>query len=265
MLERVVASSGCGARARGGCAASKNISAASLLHVPRAGGAQEETALGDSSRARAPACEYFAAAATLLARAAGVPARYATGYARRIQRAGRRVGGAHAPRHAWTRAWVDGRWIDSMPRPHPGHRRGGRSASGRAWRTCSLRGYRWSQRGEFKAGDSWYAVLAASPSSSMARAARAPVRAKRRPPPSAPALPRRDSEFYAPRVAAAARPQRDPCGMACPRCFDFASQKLEQLREALRCTSATASTRGHLAAERNRLRELCLGFGPRTQ
>jgi hypothetical protein len=58
-------------------------------------------------------CEYFATATTLLLRAAGVPARYATGYSvqewspledRYIVRE------RHA--HAWVRAWVDGRWVD---------------------------------------------------------------------------------------------------------------------------------------------------------
>jgi hypothetical protein len=58
-------------------------------------------------------CEYFATATTLLLRAAGVPARYATGYSvqewspleeRYIARE------RHA--HAWAQAWIDGRWVD---------------------------------------------------------------------------------------------------------------------------------------------------------
>ncbi len=62
---------------------------------------------------RAGHCEYFATATTLLLRAAGVPARYATGYSVQewstledsyIARE------RHA--HAWARAWVDGRWVD---------------------------------------------------------------------------------------------------------------------------------------------------------
>jgi len=63
-------------------------------------------------------CEYFASAATLLLRAAGVPARYATGYVveewspleRRFV-----VRARHA--HAWTLAWIDGRWreVDATP------------------------------------------------------------------------------------------------------------------------------------------------------
>lgn len=58
-------------------------------------------------------CEYFATATTLLLRAAGVPARYATGYS--VQEWSARedryvVRERHA--HAWTRAWIDGQWID---------------------------------------------------------------------------------------------------------------------------------------------------------
>ncbi len=58
-------------------------------------------------------CEYFASATTLLLRAAGVPARYATGYS--VQEWSPLensyiVRERHA--HAWVRARVDGRWVD---------------------------------------------------------------------------------------------------------------------------------------------------------
>ncbi|OGA68799.1 MAG: hypothetical protein A3G81_00005 [Betaproteobacteria bacterium RIFCSPLOWO2_12_FULL_65_14] len=58
-------------------------------------------------------CEYFATATVLLLRAAGVPARYATGFS--VQEYSARendyvVRQRHA--HAWARAWVNGRWID---------------------------------------------------------------------------------------------------------------------------------------------------------
>ena len=58
-------------------------------------------------------CEYFATATVLLLRAAGVPARYATGFS--VQEFSARenayvVRQRHA--HAWARAWVNGRWID---------------------------------------------------------------------------------------------------------------------------------------------------------
>lgn len=58
-------------------------------------------------------CEYFATATTLLLRAAGIPARYATGFS--IQEwsplEGRYIARErHA--HAWAQAWVGGRWQD---------------------------------------------------------------------------------------------------------------------------------------------------------
>jgi hypothetical protein len=64
-------------------------------------------------KTRAGHCEYFATAAALLLRAAGVPARYATGFS--VQEYSRLenayiVRERHA--HAWARAWVNGRWID---------------------------------------------------------------------------------------------------------------------------------------------------------
>ena len=74
----------------------------------------QDTALADFLLVtRAGHCEYFATATTLLLRAAGVPARYATGYS--VQEWSPLennyiVRERHA--HAWVRAWVDGRWID---------------------------------------------------------------------------------------------------------------------------------------------------------
>ena len=64
-------------------------------------------------RTRAGHCEYFATATVLLLRAAGVPARYATGFSAqeysRLEDAWI-VRVRHA--HAWARAHVDGRWVD---------------------------------------------------------------------------------------------------------------------------------------------------------
>jgi len=58
-------------------------------------------------------CEYFASATVLLLRAAGIPARYATGFAAQewsdLDHA-YVVRERHA--HAWVRAWVDGAWRD---------------------------------------------------------------------------------------------------------------------------------------------------------
>ena len=60
-------------------------------------------------------CEYFATAATLILREAGVPARYAIGYAvveRDSKRAEYIIRGTHG--HSWCRVWDEqgGRWID---------------------------------------------------------------------------------------------------------------------------------------------------------
>jgi hypothetical protein len=64
-------------------------------------------------RSRSGHCEYFATATVLLLRAAGVPARYATGYSVQEWSALERryiVRARHA--HAWALAWVDGAWRD---------------------------------------------------------------------------------------------------------------------------------------------------------
>ena len=58
-------------------------------------------------------CEYFASATVLLLRAAGIPARYATGLAP-LEYSG--IEGAWIARerhaHSWARAWIGGRWVD---------------------------------------------------------------------------------------------------------------------------------------------------------
>lgn len=76
--------------------------------------ASGHTPVGDFlERTRAGHCEHFATATALLLRAAGVPARYATGYSLQEWSG---LEGAWIARerhaHAWVRAWVDGRWID---------------------------------------------------------------------------------------------------------------------------------------------------------
>ncbi|MBI3606458.1 MAG: transglutaminase domain-containing protein [Nitrospirae bacterium] len=72
------------------------------------------TALGDFLlRSRSGHCEYFAAATVLLLRAAGIPARYATGYSvqefSRLEKA-YVVRDRHA--HAWALVYHDGAWRD---------------------------------------------------------------------------------------------------------------------------------------------------------
>jgi hypothetical protein len=64
-------------------------------------------------RTRAGHCEHFATATTLLLRAAGVPARYASGYSLQEWSGIERAWIARERHsHAWSRAWVGGRWID---------------------------------------------------------------------------------------------------------------------------------------------------------
>jgi hypothetical protein len=108
-------------------------------------------------------CEYFAAATTLALRAAGIPARYATGFAMSeysdLERA-YVVRARHA--HAWTRAWVDGRWVDVDTTPPSWLAEEAGLAP--AWQGLSdlLRWamYRWSQREAFGIGAAGYAALA---------------------------------------------------------------------------------------------------------
>jgi hypothetical protein len=116
------------------------------------------------TRTKSGHCEYFAASAVLLLRAAGIPARYATGYAVMEHST---LEGAYVVRarhaHAWTRAWVDGRWIDLDPTP-PDWFGEESSRLAPAWEKVAdfLRwaAYRWSQREELQASDAWWAVLA---------------------------------------------------------------------------------------------------------
>ena len=91
----------------------------------------EVSALEDFlGRSRAGHCEYFATATVLLLRAAGVPARYATGYSVQewspLERAWV-VRARHA--HSWALAWVDGAWrdVDTTP-PGWGEIEGGQAS-----------------------------------------------------------------------------------------------------------------------------------------
>ena len=77
----------------------------------------QETALNKFLlKNRSGHCEYFAAATTLLLRAAGIPARYVVGYSVQEKR-GKEwlVRGRHA--HAWSIAYVNGAWrdVDNTP------------------------------------------------------------------------------------------------------------------------------------------------------
>jgi hypothetical protein len=61
-------------------------------------------------------CEYFATATTLLLRQAGIPARYAVGYAVQ-EKKGRYYVVRERHAHAWCLAWIQNRWreVDTTP------------------------------------------------------------------------------------------------------------------------------------------------------
>jgi hypothetical protein len=217
------------------------------------------------TRTKSGHCEYFAAAATLLLRAAGVPTRYATGYAVMEHSALEDawiVRARHA--HAWTRAWVDGRWIDLDPTPPDWF---GEESSRLAplWETpldlLRWAAYRWSQRGELAASDAWWALLGILVAvlawrllrgKRVARAAGASAGAAR-------GFPGGDSEFY---ELAKALPAREPgetltawLARVAPGRFDEALRLHQRYR---------FDPLGLDATERARLRELCRGGAAST-
>ena len=74
---------------------------------------QVPTALGTFlTRTRAGHCEYFASATVLLLREAGIAARYATGFSVQERGTGEEFVVRERHAHAWTRAWIDGAWVD---------------------------------------------------------------------------------------------------------------------------------------------------------
>ena len=211
------------------------------------------------TRTKSGHCEYFAAAAAILLRAAGVPTRYATGYAvmeySTLEQA-YVVRARHA--HAWTRAWVGGRWIDLDPTP-PDWFAEESSRLAPLWERVAdffrWAAYRWSQREEFEASDAWWSVLAALVvllawrllrGKRVARGAGAAAVAER-------AYPGTDSELY---EALKPLPPREPgetlsawLARVAPGRFDEALR----LHQRYRFDPA-----GLDARERARLRELCL-------
>jgi hypothetical protein len=123
-------------------------------------------------------------------------------------------------------------------------------------------------REEFKMGDAWYGVLVVLAlilgwrmfgGRRIARKGAAAA-ARRR-------YPGEDSEFYAVEKTLAARPPGETHAAWLHRVSaGFSSQKLQQLREALRLHQRYRfDPQGLAAAERNRLRELCRALSPRTQ
>jgi hypothetical protein len=93
---------------------------------------------------RAGHCEFFASATVLLLRAAGVPARYATGFSLQEYDARARayvVRERHA--HAWVRAWVGGAWVDVDTTP-PGWAESEDQARGAMARAATALADAWS-------------------------------------------------------------------------------------------------------------------------
>jgi len=233
-----------------------------------------ETALGDfMTRTRSGHCEYFGAATTLLLRAAGIPARYATGYAV-DERSGLEdayvVRSRHA--HAWTRAWVDGRWVDIDTTPPDWVA----EEAGQApfWQGLAdlarWAGFRWTMREDFKAGDAWYGVLAVLGlilGWRMFGGRRIARKTGAEPAAARPAYPGEDSEFYAVEKSLAPREPGETHAAWLHRATNgLPALKLKQLREALRLHQRYRFDPAGLGRnERNQLRELCRSLAPRTQ
>lgn len=135
----------------------------------QAGGRGGERALEDFLlHSRSGHCEHFATATVLLLRSAGIPARYAVGYA--VQEYSPREGvylvrKRHA--HAWALAWVDGAWrsVDTTP-----------AAWGEiearedvvlqplldilSWLGFRFERWRWAPQAEGEGSAAWYALAA---------------------------------------------------------------------------------------------------------
>lgn len=224
-----------------------------------------ESALGeflDSSRSGH--CEYFAAASTLLLRAAGIPARYATGFS--VQEYSRLeeayvVRARHA--HAWTRVWDGSKWVDLDTTPGVWFEEEAKDAP--LWQGLSdlLRwaGFRWSQRGEFKAGDAWYGVLVVLAiylawsvfrGRKRVRDEEVAAAARRR-------YPGEDSEFYTVEKSLPAREPSESHARWIERIApSVPPEKAAALRDALRLHSRYRfDPEGIKLEERMRLRELC--------
>jgi hypothetical protein len=223
-----------------------------------AGVAPGATALGDFvRRSRSGHCEYFAGATALLLRAAGIPARYATGFALHEYS---RLEGAYIVRarhaHAWTRAYVDGRWIDVDTTPPSWFE--AEESLAPAWQGLAdlLRWavFRWSQRGAIEGGGAWYAVAAALVAAlawRLSRARRAAAGA-RSAAPAARAFPGADSEFYAVERALARR------GISQAALKGAALAAFERARHLHR--RYRFDPQGLAAAEREELRRGCLAL-----
>ena len=232
--------------------------------------AEGVTPLGDFMRnARSGHCEYFAAATTLLLRAAGIPARYATGFAVMEYsplESAFVVRARHA--HAWARAWDGTRWVDLDTTP-PSWLQEEQDLLAPAWEKlmdfARWAAFRWSQRGEMEASDAWYGVLViliGVLAWRLLRGRRVRNTANRTAAPPR-AWPGVDSEFYAiERILAGQGHARD-AGTPLAAWLHRASRSLdamsrERLEEALRLHERYRfDPAGLTGPERARLRELC--------
>ncbi|HEY5897519.1 MAG TPA: transglutaminase-like domain-containing protein, partial [Burkholderiales bacterium] len=227
-------------------------------------------------RSKSGHCEYFAAATTLLLRAAGIPARYATGFAvteySTLEQA-YVVRARHA--HAWTRAYVDGHWIDVDTTPPSWTEEEARAAP--AWQKVAdfLRWaqFRWSQAGPIELGLGWASVLVAA----LAFFGWRLLRGKRAKAAAEPASRRQrrfagsDSEFYAIEAKLAARVGRRAPHESIAAWRRRIEPALDAtLREALDTIQALHyrhrfDPRGLDSGERRALREHCLALDARLE
>ncbi len=152
-------------------------------------------------------CEYFATAAVLLLREAGVPARYAVGYAaHEWSRVERRwlVRGHDA--HAWALAWIDGAWVDVdttppvwIPEETGPESRWQPLADLWEWGTFLFSRWRWSERQDRLTGSLGWLLIPLTATLVWRLWARRRVGRGPAAVPAAAAAPGRggDSEFYA--------------------------------------------------------------------
>ena len=217
-------------------------------------------------------CEYFAAATTLLLRAAGIPARYATGYAVMEYSAledAWLVRQRHA--HAWSRAWIGGQWIDFDTTPpdwFPAE-----SGAAPEWEKLVdlLRwaGFRWSQRSAAANSDDVWLWLAGALAVLLAwRLAR--YRTTRDAPGATSATrtdwPGRDSEFYVLERSLAARGWPRASEESTGRWAERVAGSLPAVQGAALAEAARLHERyrfdpaGLPRPDRARLRELCAGI-----
>lgn len=228
---------------------------------------QGTTPLGDFlMNTRSGHCEYFAAATALLVRAAGIPARYSTGFAvmeySTLEDAFV-VRARHA--HAWARAWTGSRWVDLDTTPPSWVEEEEKSLAPFWQKLADLArwaGFRWSQRGELQASDSWYAVLAllvAVLGWRLLRGRRVVRGAGDSPAAAARAWPGADSEFYAVEKTLSARETGETLAAWFRRVApSLPAERRQRLGDALRLhLRYRFDPQGLEAAERARLRKLC--------